>query len=55
MPGQAGHDYIDITKFGFIDETQAGHCRAFLVWQDSCIYIQKTTILTDEEQTDAFH
>ena len=43
------------TKFGFIDETQAWHCRAFLVWQDYCRYIQETTILTDEEQTDAFH
>ena len=25
------------------------------VWQDSCRYILETTILTDEEQTDAFH
>ena len=25
------------------------------VWQDSCRYIKQTTILTDEEQTDAFH
>ena len=25
------------------------------VWQDSCRYILQTTILTDEEQIDAFH
>ena len=25
------------------------------VWQDYCRYILETTILTDEEQTDAFH
>ena len=27
----------------------------YIVWQESCTYIQRTTIPTDEEENDAFH